>query len=74
MRLSLHIMYNKRSRYSKRLLGSSLDMRHILVLGGMCVVGGTVLALQADSLVCEEMAEDGVNTSHDSKANDDNCG
>jgi len=48
----------------------SKGMCHILMLGGVLVVGGTVLALQPDSLVREEMAGDGVKSCGDSKADD----
>lgn len=74
MRLSLHIMYTSGPAVPNASSSiSPQDSFHILVLGGMLVVGGTVLALQTDGLVCEEMAGDGVNSGNDSEAHDNNC-
>lgn len=54
-------------------LDPSNDMRHTLVVRGVLIVGSTVLALQANGLVREEMTDDGVDCCGDSEANDNNC-
>jgi len=45
-------------------------MCHLLMLRGVLAIGGAVLALEPDGLVCEEMTGDGVDSSSDSKADD----